>query len=107
MEVQSLGFLLKLPLTPPLSPQAGAREMPARAPRPVANGEREGPSQREGEGHSGYQTAGRARMSSGILRGRNWPSARLAWNWPFSTTILPRRIVMLGQAATSWPSHGV
>ena len=30
-----------------------------------------------------------------------------AWNWPFSTTILPRRIVMLGQAATSWPSQGV
>ena len=53
------------------------------------------------------QSAGRARMSSLILRGRNCPSLGLALKAPFSTTILPRRIVMLGQAATSWPSHGV
>ncbi len=53
------------------------------------------------------QTAGRARISSPILRGRNWPSVSAARNRPPSTTTLPRRIVVLGQAATSWPSHGV
>src|SRR6516225_6657445 len=53
------------------------------------------------------QTAGRARMSPPILRGKNWPSVKPPRNRPSSTTTLPRRIVMLGQAATSWPSHGV
>ncbi len=52
------------------------------------------------------QTAGRLRMSAGTLRGRNCPSERAPFSAPPSTTILPRSIVRLGQAARSRPSHG-
>jgi hypothetical protein len=52
-------------------------------------------------------TAGRPRIASGILRGRNCPSLRSPPNFSSSTTILPRRIVIDGHAETSCPSHGV
>src|SRR5216684_3061708 len=44
--------------------------------------------------------------SSGTLRDRNFPSVRAPLRAPFSTTILPRSIVRLGQAARSRPSQG-
>jgi len=52
-------------------------------------------------------TAGRALISSGTLRDRNWPSLRSPLKAPFSTTILPRSMTSEGQAARSRPSHGV
>ena len=45
-------------------------------------------------------------VSSGILRGRNWPSVRAPFSWPFSMTVLPRSIVREGQEARSRPSPG-
>src|ERR1700716_3111545 len=41
-----------------------------------------------------------ARISSAMRRCNHWPSAGAPWNWPFSTTTLPRRRVMLGHAST-------
>ena len=52
-------------------------------------------------------TAGRARISSATLRGRNWPSFGSPKNCPPSTITLPRSTVTLGHAVTTWPSHGV
>lgn len=42
----------------------------------------------------------------GILRSRYCPSRSSPRNLPFSTTTLPRRMVIAGQAWTSWPSQG-
>src|SRR5204863_1843813 len=49
----------------------------------------------------------RARMVSGILRFRYWPSFRSPWNLPSATMTLPRSTVTVGHAPTSLPSHGV
>ena len=54
-----------------------------------------------------FHTAGRARISSATLRGRNWPSFGSPKNCPPSTITLPRSTVTLGHAVTTWPSHGV
>ena len=52
-------------------------------------------------------TAGRERISSLTLRGRNRPSRRSPWKAPASTITFPRSTVTLGHAVTTCPSHGV
>jgi hypothetical protein len=50
---------------------------------------------------------GRASTSGSILRGKNWPSPGRPMSLPSRVITRPRRMVVVGQALISQPSHGL